>query len=134
MDIFHLDNIYKSNSQVLLLIINKFTCVFLQSHKNISFPARAFIYKLLNFILYMAVEVFNNIGESEIYSDNSNSYGRNRYRKKDDEFEESETTDKIESKSPISDEKKEFLESLGNDSLSVDTCINLNRNWKDRKN
>ncbi len=93
----------------------------------------------------MATEVFNRIGEAEIYSGNPNSYRKNRYRKEDDEFETSETTDesdktdktdetdktdKIDFKSPVCDDKKEFFESLEKDSLTVDTCRIINHDWK----
>lgn len=73
----------------------------------------------------MATEVFNNIGESEIYSENPKFF--KRHREVDDGFE---APHKIESVSkPITDAKKEFFEQLNDDSLTVDTCSKLTHDW-----
>lgn len=73
----------------------------------------------------MVTEVFNRIGESEMH-EGSNSFGRfNR------DNDSSEPVHKIESTSkPISDAKKEFFEHLEDDSLTIDTCENANRDCK----
>ena len=74
----------------------------------------------------MATEVFNNIGEEELHSENSNFF--KRQRQENDEFEPS---NEIESSSkPITEAKKEFLKHLEDDSLTLDTCDRLNHDWK----
>jgi len=59
--------------------------------------------------------------------------GPNRIRGPNDITEPSEDElmeiTKIESKSVIADAKKEFLDSIKNDSLTVDTCSQVNRDW-----
>lgn len=78
----------------------------------------------------MSTEVFNRIGESEIHSENPNFHKRTW--EENDGFEESDESSKtIESQSkPLVEAKKEFLEHLEDDSLTVDTCGNLNKDWK----
>ncbi len=84
------------------------------------------IYKLLNFNKHMATEVFNRIGEAEIYSENP--YFNRRVKR---ENEGVEPAGKIESMTkPILDAKKEFFEHLEDDSLTIDTCGKLNQDWK----
>lgn len=74
----------------------------------------------------MATEVFNNIGEAELYSENQGSYKRHWQ-----ENDEPEPASKVEHQSkPLSDAKKEFLEQLNDDSLTIDTCSKLNHDWK----
>ena len=77
----------------------------------------------------MATEVFNNIGESEIYSENSNFHKR-----QDEENEGFETSDKIEKiesiSKPVCEAKKEFFKHLSDDSLTIDTCSKINHYWK----
>jgi hypothetical protein len=73
-----------------------------------------------------SVEVFGSVGEGE-------SFSKNPFVHKKREFEESdlsfESPEKIESKSNITDAKKEFIEHLEDDSLSLDTCSNLTNDW-----
>jgi len=74
----------------------------------------------------MATEVFNNIGESEIYSQNPNFY-----RKKSEGNEGLTISDEVETiTKPISDTKKEFFDKMQDDSLTIDTCSKLNHDWK----
>lgn len=68
-----------------------------------------------------STEVFNKIGEGESYSENRSF--DNRQNKKD-EFESS--NEKIESTlSPVTEAKREFLEYLEDESLSIDTCSHI---------
>ena len=78
----------------------------------------------------MVVEVFNKIGEAEMH-EGSNSFGRfNKFNRDDDS---SEPVHKVESSSKkLTEAKKEFLEHLEDDSLTIDTCENVNRDWKKR--
>jgi hypothetical protein len=75
----------------------------------------------------MATEVFNRIGEEEIYAENPNFYN-NKKRQYEDDDNEPEV--KVESTSkPLTEAKKEFLEHLEKDSLTVDTCEKLTHDW-----
>jgi hypothetical protein len=79
----------------------------------------------------MVTEVFNRIGESEIHSENSNFYKKRGGE--NEGFERFREPNKSESISkPISDVKKEFFEHLkdNDNSLTIDTCNNLNHDWK----
>jgi len=72
-----------------------------------------------------SVEVFGKIGEGGGNTEDSNGH----YKHEDDEnFDESKVT--IESKSPITDTKREFIKQMEDDSLSIDTCTKLNHDWK----
>ena len=76
----------------------------------------------------MATEVFGRIGESEIYSENPNFYRR---KKEYDDIPEKHI--KVESTSkPLTEAKKEFLEHLEDESLSVDTCSRINHDWNNK--
>ena len=82
----------------------------------------------------MATEVFNNIGESEIYSENPFF---KRQRKEFDGFESFETSDKIDKiekvesvSKPITEAKKEFFEHLNDESLTIDACEKLTHDWE----
>ena len=59
-----------------------------------------------------------------MHSESSNFYRQQR----EDDFE---PVNKVESASkPLADAKKEFFEHLEDDSLTIDTCENVNRDWK----
>jgi len=75
----------------------------------------------------MATEVFNRIGEGESFTETPNSYKRfTKYR--DEEEDEPEV--KIESTSvPLTEAKKEFLDHLNKDSLTIDTCEKITHDW-----
>ena len=84
----------------------------------------------------MVTEVFSRIGEEEI-SENSNFHRRDI--RENDEYDpdfdcDEETSDssiKVESTSKLLTEaKKEYFEHLEDDSLTVDTASQLNKNWK----
>ena len=84
----------------------------------------------------MAVEVFTRKGEGQMYSDSfssnnnfNNSYNNHNRFKKRDEDDSDESFVKVESKGPISAAKKEFMEELEDESLTVDACDGLNREW-----
>ncbi len=70
-------------------------------------------------------EVFSRIGENE-------SSENTRFNKKQDEKnEEFLPNEKVEFASkPLTKAKKEFLEHLEDESLSVDTCRQINHDWK----
>lgn len=74
----------------------------------------------------MATEVFNNIGELEIYSENPNFY--KRQREENDGFNISDEVESISK--PMIKAKKEFFESHNNESLTIDTCSKLSYDWK----
>lgn len=85
-----------------------------------------------------ATEVFSSIGQGESYSQGSgNNSFKNRYNKSEISGqnysdEEIEVDIPIESESdstPVTEAKKEFLENLKDESLSVDTCSNVNKDW-----
>lgn len=74
----------------------------------------------------MVTEVFSRIGEEEICSENPNFHRRNM--EEDDDFEEIK---QIEcSSKPLTEAKKEFFKKMEEDPLTLDTCDNLNRDWK----
>ncbi|MFA5259218.1 MAG: hypothetical protein WC979_04795 [Candidatus Pacearchaeota archaeon] len=95
-----------------------------------------------------ATEVFGSIGQGESHSygnsGNQGNSGNNNFKKKwnnnynnnedgDDEIDisvenESGEENKSVSKSVI-EAKKEFLEHLNDDSLSLDTCGSVNKDW-----
>lgn len=75
----------------------------------------------------MATEVFNNIGESEIYSQGPN-YNR-RYNRDDDFCDNSEDVEKEADSKPMAQSKKEFIEHLNDDSLTLDKCGRINHDW-----
>lgn len=88
------------------------------------------IYKCWNLTLIMAVEVFNRIGEEELHSGNPRFNRRGAQEDDDGEFDD---FNEVECRSsPISDIKKEFFEQLEDDSLNVDTCSGLTRDWKNK--
>ena len=73
----------------------------------------------------MATEVFNNIGEAEIYSERPNF--RRRY---DDYSDGNDAPQKTEFTSkPLTEAKKEFLKHLEDDSLTVDKCSTITHDW-----
>jgi len=75
----------------------------------------------------MATEVFNRIGESEIYSEKPNF---NKRYSRDESIDDDEPQIKIESSSkPLTEAKKEFLEHLEKDSLTIDTCEKITHDW-----
>ena len=89
-----------------------------------------------------ATEVLNTSGESYDYSDNSNnnsfkkkSYGGNSKSNNDDEesFEiglEAQDNIRVESSSkPLSEAKKEFLDQLEDEALTLDTCDKINKDY-----
>ena len=84
------------------------------------------------------IEVFDSVGEGESFSspninNNQNSFNKKPWQKNKgfEELDESdESSEKIESKSNISDAKKEFMEHLEDESLTVDTANKLNFDWK----
>lgn len=81
----------------------------------------------------MATEVFNNIGEEEMHSENPKFYRRGR-EEDYDESDELKSSEKIESTSKaITEAKKEFHEYIENDYLTVDTCERLNHDWKSNR-
>jgi len=93
-------------------------------------------------------EVFGSIGEGESYSQysqntdngggNSNN-GNNNFKRRynsGNTNEDEENDEKIKASSkveftskPISEAKKEFLEELEDESLSVDICSQVNKDW-----
>jgi len=73
-------------------------------------------------------ETFNNVGEPDSYSEEVKGYGK-REDNKFEEGESSEPREKIEVKSPIAEAKKEFLDEIENQSLTLDTCSQINRDW-----
>ena len=90
-----------------------------------------------------SVEVFGNIGEDEMYSENPNSkFHKKSFDEDSDDSDESEESDdseescgKIES-GPISkiatEAKKEFRKHLEekNNTLTIDACEKVNHDWK----
>jgi hypothetical protein len=77
----------------------------------------------------MVTEVFNNIGQEEMHYENPNSSFK-RYRKEEVDDADLESEKKVEKKSKISEVKKEFIEYLEDESLTVDTCAKVNHDWK----
>ncbi len=86
-----------------------------------------------------STEVFNSIGQEEDNQENINfskRYNKNFNKWQNNKDEESEVFDESfdeKEKSisdPVSEAKKEFLEHLEKDSLTVDTCIKLTHDWK----
>lgn len=85
-----------------------------------------------------ATEVLGSIGEGESYSQYSQNTEGNNFKKRyntkneDDENDEKiKASSKIEFTSkPLSEAKKEFLEHLENESLSVDICNQVNKDWE----
>ena len=88
----------------------------------------------------MATEVFNRIGESEIQSGGSGSFRKydQEYGNTGDEFEgmdkPKQSTEKVESTKLLTPEKQKFLKQIYGDdeSLTVDTCGKVNKDWKKR--
>ena len=91
------------------------------------------------------VEVFGSVGEGESfehfgsngfkrgYNSGNSSNGGNGYRKESDDMDDNDEDSESGSDSKPknhSSAKKEFLKELSDDSLSVDTCSNVSRDWK----
>lgn len=75
------------------------------------------------------VEVLGSVGEGESYSENTNF--NKRQNEENEGFEKSNSNEKVEFTSkPLTDAKREFLKHLEDESLSIDTCSNINRDWK----
>ncbi|MFH1358887.1 MAG: hypothetical protein ABIH37_03305 [archaeon] len=73
-----------------------------------------------------STEVFNSIGESEGYSENSNFH--KHHNEDSSMFEVSD--EKVESiAKPLTSSKKEFIKQLNDDSLTIDTCSKLTHDW-----
>jgi hypothetical protein len=70
----------------------------------------------------MATEVFNRIGEEEIYSEKPNFY--KKHGLENEGLNEPENIESISK--PMTKTKKEFFEHLNDDSLTIDTCTKLN--------
>jgi len=70
-------------------------------------------------------ETFNNIGEPSNYSEDSKDYDKSKF----EENKSLEQCEKIEDKSPIAEAKKEFLDEIENQSLTLDTCSQINRDY-----
>jgi hypothetical protein len=74
----------------------------------------------------MVTEVFSRIGEEELHSG-----GPGFNKRKDEEEDYLDEFNEVESRSkPITNIKKEFFESLEDESLDVDTCSKLTHEWK----
>ena len=75
-----------------------------------------------------SVEVFGNVGEGEMYSENTGF--KKRYNQ-DNNFEANDNDEEDDSKSkPKSEAKQEFLKHLEEDSLTLDACDKVNHDWK----
>lgn len=75
------------------------------------------------------VEVFGSVGEGESFSNNfnnSSNFNGKRFHKKEEDFDEDENN---EESSKTSEAKKEFLKKIKEDSLSLDTCEKVGRDW-----
>jgi len=79
------------------------------------------------------IEVFGSVGEGESFSENNgfkkryNQDGRNNWDGGDDENDDDKANSGSE---PTSRAKKEFLDKIQEDSLTIDTCSNVGRDWK----
>ncbi|MFA5856505.1 MAG: hypothetical protein WC867_04045 [Candidatus Pacearchaeota archaeon] len=73
----------------------------------------------------MVVEVFERRLDIEVYSNSPNKQDKKR-----DSEDSSSPNEKVEYKSKeMTDAKKEYFEHLEDDSLNIDTCSRLNREW-----
>jgi hypothetical protein len=84
-----------------------------------------------------ATEVFGSVGEGSSYYPDPDSENRNFNDRKNEDDEGFETPQKkVESiTKPMAKAKQEFFDNLkdeSNESLSIDTCNQLNRDWKRR--
>ncbi len=77
-----------------------------------------------------ATEVFSRVGEGESYREN-NDFNRRWNKANEDDVGIKTSNEKVEFTSkPITEAKKEFLEHLEDESLSIDTCSQINKDWK----
>lgn len=84
-----------------------------------------------------STEVFSRIGEGESHNSNTPNNFNKKYNNEDNDSSDDEFDD-VESKSgkkeignnPMTEAKKEFIKHLEEDSLNLDTCSNVNQDWK----
>ncbi|MBR9704767.1 hypothetical protein GOV12_05110 [Candidatus Pacearchaeota archaeon] len=70
-------------------------------------------------------EVFGRVGEGESYSNNETSHKA----KEDVDESFSKIKEKTVSKSPVTDAKQDFIKQMEDDSLTMDTCSKVNKDW-----
>jgi len=74
-----------------------------------------------------AMEVFGSIGEGESYPEHNNFNRRHWDSNRDDELPDERTKS---TPGPMTEVKKEILKYLEKDSLTLDTCERINKDWK----
>ncbi len=85
-----------------------------------------FLFKYLQTKNTGEIEVFSSVGEGQDNSQSLNSF-KGRF-KENTGFEEEpqESFETIQSESPVTEAKKEFIKHLQEDSLTIDACEKLN--------
>lgn len=82
-----------------------------------------------------STEILSREGEGESYRENSD-FNKKPWQKNkgfEEPLETDESNETIESQSkPLTEAKKEFLEHLEDDSLTVDTCTKLTHDWNNK--